>query len=147
MALWRIIVFCMSGHSLKFGAKLIKLKFNKYRPSQEISILNNWGTCDTISYLKIKNILMSQYTIEIMLYLSLKYSGTFETINQWPIFLVTIKIIIIIYLYFFKIHWHCVTMALGGKKIYKILNTKIHEIQIPYDISSLWHMVLMNIIP
>ena len=38
-------------------------------------------------------------------------------------------------------------MALGGKKIYKILNTKIHEIQIPYDISSLWHMVLMNIIP
>jgi hypothetical protein len=63
---------------------------------------------------------MPQYTIEIMLYLSLKYSETFETIDKSVThYLVTIKIIIIIYLYFLKIHWHCVTMALGGKKIYK----------------------------
>ncbi len=78
---------------------------------------------------------MPQYTIEIMLYLSMKYSGTSETIYQWPIFLMTIKIIIIIYLYFLKIHWHCVTMALcEKKKFYKILITKTLEIQIPYDI-------------
>jgi hypothetical protein len=61
---------------------------------------------------------MLQYTIEIMLYLSLKYSGTSETIYQWPIFLVTIKIIVIIYLYFLKIHWHYATMILYGKEIF-----------------------------